>query len=179
MKDSCFEPGSTDMIGVINIRERRITMKKLTAIIGMCMIGFIAQAGSQDFEQALAQAGGQELEQTATVPTQGQSVKSQKHWDPVKLLACIERHIAERQTELQEATSKGHADIAAAIQKIITDLTAMKTALNNKDRAAFKTANEQRKQDREALEALRKTDRQANKNNKTSGSTTSGSTAKP
>ncbi|MEI6424269.1 MAG: hypothetical protein WCP55_18780, partial [Lentisphaerota bacterium] len=77
------------------------------------------------------------------------------------------------------ATSKGHTDIAAALQKVITDLNAMKTALNNKDRAAFKTANEQRKQDREALQALRKTDRQTKKNNKTTGSKTSSSTVKP
>ena len=51
--------------------------------------------------------------------------------------------------------------IATALQKVITDLTAMQTALNNKDRAAFKAANEQRKADREALEQLRKTDRQS------------------
>lgn len=152
-------------------------MKKLTAIVGLCVIGFIAQANSQDFEQALAQAGGQELGQAAT--PQGQTAKSQKQWEPEKLLACIDKHLAERQTEMQEATGKGHTDIAAAIQKVITDLTAMKTALNNKDKAAFKTANEQRKQDREALQALRKTDKPANKNNKTSGSKTSGSTVKP
>jgi hypothetical protein len=152
-------------------------MKKLTAIVGLCVVGFISQANSQDFEQALAQAGGQELGQAATA--QGQTAKSQKQWDPEKLLACINKHIAERQTEMQEATSKGHADIAAAIQKVITDLTGMKTALSNKDRSAFKTANEQRKQDREALQALRKTDRQANKNNKTSGAKTSSSSVKP
>ncbi len=37
----------------------------------------------------------------------------------------------------------------------------MQTTLTNKDRAAFRAANEQRKTDREALEQLRKTDRQS------------------
>ena len=125
-------------------------MKKFVVIIGMCLIGFAAQAATNDFEGALSQAGG------------GQNEKGGKHFDPEKLSALIQKHLAERQTELQKATAKGHTDIAAALQKVIADLTAMQTALSNKDRAAFKTANEQRKTDREALEQLRKSDRQSN-----------------
>lgn len=145
-------------------------MKKLVAIIGMCMIGFMARANNQDFEQSLSQALGNENGQAA----QGQAVKQ---WDPEKLMACIEKHLAERQAEEKEAAGKGRTDIAAALQKLITDLTNMKAALEKKDKEAFKTANEQRKKDREALEELRKSDREARKNGKT-GSTTQPSTPK-
>ena len=86
------------------------------------------------------------------------------------ILAKINEALSKRQDQEQKATSNGRTDIASAIQKIITDLNNMKTAINNKDKAAFKTANEQRKQDREALKALRKADKA--KNTKTSGSTT-------
>jgi len=126
-------------------------MKKLTAIIGMCLIGLAAQATTtNDFEAALSQAGVEQNE------------KGGKHFNPERLSALIQKHLAERQAELQKATANGHADIAAALQKLITDLTNMQTALNNKDRAAFKAANVQRKADREALEQLRKSDRQPN-----------------
>ena len=50
----------------------------------------------------------------------------------------------------------------AAIGKIITDLNNMKTAINNKDKAAYKTANQQRKEDGKALRALRKADKAKN-----------------
>ena len=125
-------------------------MKKLAVIIGMCLIGFAAQATTNDFESALSQAGA------------GQNEKGGKHFDPARLSALIQKHLAERQTELQKATANGHTDIAAALQKLITDLTNMQTALNNQDRAAFKAANEQRKADREALEQLRMSHRQSN-----------------
>lgn len=126
-------------------------MKKLAVIIGMCLIGFATRAATtNDFEAALSQAGG------------GQNEKGGKHFDPAKLSALIQTHLAERQTELQKATANGHTDIAAALQKLITDLTNMQAALTNKDRAAFKAANEQRRSDREALEQLRKSDRQSN-----------------
>ena len=125
-------------------------MKKLAVIIGICLIGLAARATTNDFEAALSQAGGEQNE------------KGGKRFDPERLSALIQKHLAERQAELQKATAKGHKDIAAALQKVITDLTNMQTALNNKDRAAFKAANEQRKTDREALEQLRKSDRQSN-----------------
>jgi hypothetical protein len=47
----------------------------------------------------------------------------------------------------------------------------MKTALNNKDREAFKKANEQREQDREALDSLMKSARKDNKHPENTGST--------
>ncbi len=125
-------------------------MKKLAAIIGMCLIGFAARAAiTNDFEAAMSQAVG------------GQNEKGGKHFDPAKLSALIQTHLEERQAELKKATANGHTDIAAALQKLITDLTNMQTALTNKDRAAFKAANEQRKADREALEQLRMSDRQS------------------
>jgi len=124
-------------------------MKKLVMILGMCLIGFVAQASTSDFETAVADGAGL------------QDGKGGKHFDSEKLSALIQKHLAERQEELQKATAKGHTDIAAALQKLITDLTQMQTALTNKDRAAFKAANEQRRTDREALEQLRKTDRQS------------------
>ena len=98
--------------------------------------------------------------------------------DPQQLLAKIDQAISKRQEQEQKATSNGSTDIASAIQKIITDLTAMKTALGNKDKAGFKAANEQRKQDRQALEALRKTNSPANKHTKNSSSTATASTPK-
>ena len=126
-------------------------MKKLAVIIGMCLIGWAAQAATtNDFEAALSQAEG------------GQDGKGGKHFDPERLSALIQKHLEERQAELQRATANGHTDIAAALQKLITDLTTMQTALTNKDRAAFKAANEQRRADREALEQLRKSRRQSN-----------------
>jgi len=146
-------------------------MKKLAAIIGACLIGLMAQA------QTASSTGSTSTTSTAN---QGQSVKSHKRLDPQQLLAKLDEAISKRQAQEQEATSKGHTDITSAIQKIITDLNAMKTALNNKDKVGFKAANEQRKKDREALQALRKTDRQANKHEKNSGSTTTtASTPKP
>lgn len=124
-------------------------MKKLVMILGVCLIGFVVQAANTDFEAAVAQGEG----------IQGE--KGGKHLSQEELSALIQKHLAERQAELQKATAKGHTDIAAALQKVIADLTNMQTALTNKDNAAFKAANEQRKADREALEQLRKTYRQA------------------
>ena len=125
-------------------------MKKLVVILGMCLVGVVAQAAtSNNFETAVSQGAEQ------------QNGIGGKSFDHAKLAAIIQEHLAERQAELQKATARGHTDIAAAIQKIITDLTNMQTALANKDRAAFRAANEQRKTDREALEQLRKTDRQS------------------
>ncbi|MEI6564626.1 MAG: hypothetical protein WCO42_10020 [bacterium] len=132
-------------------------MKKLVTIIGVCglsLIGFGVQAANTDFEAAVAQGIGVQGEK---------GEKGGKHLSQEELSARIQKHLAERQAELQRATDKGHMDIAAALQKVITDLTNMQTALNNKDNAAFKAANEQRKADREALEQLRKTDKQAKK----------------
>ena len=124
-------------------------MKKLMVILGMCLVGVVAQASSNDFETAVSQGAEQ------------QNGIGGKSFDHEKLAAIIQKHLAERQEELQKATARGRTDIAAALQKIITDLTNMQTALTNKDRAAFRAANEQRKTDREALEQLRKTDRQS------------------
>ena len=130
-------------------------MKKLVTIIAMCLIGLVAQAATPDFEASMSQGAG----------LQGE--KGGKQFDPAKLSALIQKVLAERQAELQKVTAAGRADIAAALQKVITDLTAMQTALTNKDRAAFRAANEQRKADREALDQLRKTDRQARPNKTT------------
>ena len=124
-------------------------MKKLVMILGMCLVGFVVQAANTDFEAAVAQGAG----------VQGE--KGGKHLSQDELAAIIQKHLTERQAELQKATAKGHTDIAAALQKLITDLTNMQTALTNKDNAAFKAANEQRKTDREALEQLRKADKLA------------------
>ena len=122
-------------------------MKKLVIILGMCLIGFVVQAATPDFDATMAQGAGIKGE------------KGGKHLSQEELASLIQKHLAERQAELQKATAKGHTDIAAALQKVITDLTNMQTALNSKDHAAFKAANEQRKTDREALEQLRKTDK--------------------
>jgi len=144
-------------------------MKKLTAIIAICLIGCITQAQPSTCTAS-----------TASVSTaKGQSEKGQKQFDPQEILSKIDKALTERQAELQKATGNGRTDIASALQKIITDLNNMKTALNNKDRAAFKTANEQRKQDRETLQSLRKADKQANKHTSNTSSTTSNSTVKP
>ena len=124
-------------------------MKKLVMILGMCLIGFVVQAATPDFDAAMAQGTGLQ---------NGKGEKGGKRFSHEELSAIIQKHLAERQEELQKATAKGHTDIAAALQKVIIDLTNMQTALTNKDRAAFKAANEQRKADREALEQLRKTD---------------------
>ena len=90
---------------------------------------------------------------------QSQAAKSNKEHDPQARLAEINEHLAKRQAEEKEATSKGRTDIANALNKVIADLNSMKTALTNNDMAAFKTAEEQRNKDREALEALRKADK--------------------
>jgi len=144
-------------------------MKKLTAIIGICLIACITQAQTTSTPVSTP---------TAPAADQSKSVKAKKHLTPEERLARIDKWIARRQAQEQKATAKGKTDIAAAIEKIIVDLNNMKTAINNKDKAAFKTANKQRKQDREALKALRKADKA--KNTKTSGSTTTpASTTKP
>ena len=125
-------------------------MKKIAAVIGICLVASLAQ--------------GQQTSGVDSTP----SVKTHKHQDAPETLAEINAALAKRQAEEQEATSKGRTDIATAIQKIITDLNNMKTALGKNDTAAFKTANEQRKQDHEALEALRKADGQGKKHEKAS-----------
>jgi len=127
------------------------TMKIFAAILVLCAFGYVAQAADQ--------GGGTE--------TNAPGAKLRKH-DGAMTLEEIDKALSERQAELKEVTSKGKTDIANAIQKVINDLNAMKTALNNKDTAAFKTANEQRKQDREALEALRKSEAPAKKQGKAS-----------
>ncbi len=144
-------------------------MKKLTAIIGICMMACMTQAQTAN-----------SLGSTPAITTadQSQSVKSHKQFDPQKILAKIEEAITKRTAQEQKATANGKTDIAAAIQKIIMDLNNMKTAIDNKDRASFKTGNQQRKQDRQALKALRKANKA--KNAKTSGSTaTAASNTKP
>ena len=145
-------------------------MKKLLAIIGICMIACITQAQTQT---------GSTLDSTPATPTanQSKSVKSHKQFDPQKILARIDKALTKRQAQEQKATANGKTDIAAAIEKVITDLNNMKTAIDNKDRAGFKTANQQRKQDRQALQALRKAGRQVKKNTKNSA--TANSTTKP
>ena len=121
-------------------------MKKLTAIIGICLIACITQAQT---------AGTPVSTPTAPAADQSKSVKAKKHLTPEERLANIDKRIAKRQAQEQKATAKGKTDIAAAIQKIIVDLNNMKTAINNKDKAAFKTANEQRKQDRGGVESVK------------------------
>ncbi len=124
-------------------------MKKLTAIIGICLIACITQAQT---------AGTPDSTPATSTADQSKSVKSKKQLTPEERLANIDKRIAMRQAEAQKATSNGKTEIAAAIQKIITDLNNMKTAINSKDNAACKAANEQREKDREALKALRKAD---------------------
>lgn len=145
-------------------------MKKLTVIIGICLIACITQAQTASTPDS-----------TPATPAadQSKSVKAKKHLTPEEKLASIDKRIAKRQAQEERATANGKKDIAAAIGKIITDLNNMKTAMNNKDKAACKAANEQRKKDREAFNVLRKADRQANKKNKKSDSTTQDSTTKP
>jgi len=136
-------------------------MKKiLIALLGMFLIGNYAYAeenGDGDFDHV------------GNTSAKGQAHK--KH-DPQEVLAKINMAISKREAQLQKVTGKGKTDIAAAIQKVIADLNKMKTALNSKDEAAFKAANEQRKKDREALEALIKSER-GNKTGKKAASTTS------
>lgn len=144
-------------------------MKKLTAIIGICLIAVFTQA------QTTTTADSKSATSTGI---KSHSEKSHKQFNPEEILAKINEALSKRQTQAQKATDNGRTDIAGAIQKIITDLNNMKTAMNNKDRAAFKAANEQRKQDREALQSLRKTGGQKNKHSKDSGSAAPASSAK-
>lgn len=144
-------------------------MKKLTAIIGICLIACATQAKT---------AGSCDSAPASSTEIKSQSEKSQKHFDPQEVLAKINSALSERQSEKQRASSEGRTDIASALDKIIADLNSMKTAINDKDKDAFKTANEQREKDRQALEALRKANRQENKHEKNSPSKTSAPSAK-
>lgn len=134
-------------------------MKKLTAIIGMCLVGIILQAGSGAHAQA------------APAPENGRSARAHRQFDPEKVLVRIQDALDKRQAQMQKATSMGRADIAAALQKLITDLNNMKAAVNSKDRDAFKAANEQRKADLEALQALWKSGRGGDRNGTNAGAT--------
>ncbi len=131
-------------------------MRKLTTIIGICLIACVTHAKTEG-----NQAPATTTSKANQGQCQGQYGKAGKNFDSGKILARIQEALTKRQAEEQQATSNGRADVAAAIQKIINDLNNMVTALNGKDKAAFKAANEQRKQDREALEALRKADKGA------------------
>jgi Skp family chaperone for outer membrane proteins len=121
-------------------------MKTIAAIIGICLFGCIAQA--------------QQAPGTSSPPP---SSTQHKSMNPQAILAEINSHIAKRQAEEQEAVGKGRTDIANALQKIVADLNNMKTALTNKNMSSFKSACEQRKQDVEALEALRKSEKPSGK----------------
>ena len=71
-------------------------MKKLTAIIGICLIACITQAKSANTTSSTS---------ANSTAIQGQSAKSQKHFDPQEILAKIDKALSIRQAELQEATS--------------------------------------------------------------------------
>ena len=146
--------------------ERDDAMKKLAAILGICLIACMVQAQSTTSNGSTSNATG----------NQGQSANAHKKHNPQEILEKINAALEKRQTEEQKVTSKGKSDIAADIQKIITDLNNMKTAMENKDKSAFKAANQQRKQDREALMALRKEDGQGKKHTKSSTSSQQTST---
>ena len=119
-------------------------MKKLGTIVGIGLIACFVQTQSV-------------FGADSTAPSTDEP-QAKAHKQLPFTLAEINEHLAKRQAEAQEATSKGRTDIATAIQKIIKDLNNMKTALESNDKAAFKAADEQRKQDHEALEALRKSE---------------------
>ncbi len=122
-------------------------MKIVAAILGLCLIASVSQA--------------QDSSSSSTAKEKG--AKAEKAGKEAQMTAAeIDERIAKRQAELKEVTAKGRTDIAAGIQKIIAYLNAMKAALSANDANAFKTANEQRKKDHEALEAMRKADKAAN-----------------
>ncbi len=123
------------------------------AVILLAAFAFQAQAGG---DQSNAQ--------------QGQGGKEHKAKNPQEIVAELDEIIAKRQAELKEAQSKGRTEIASALQKLIGDLNNLKAAAAKGDKEAFKAANEQREKDREALEALRKSERPEGEAKKKHGS---------
>jgi len=115
-------------------------MKTMAALVGMCLIAFAIQVQAEDA--------------AVSSSSDSQTKACSKKHDPQELLAKIEEAIGKRQAQEQKALSSGNTEVAAALQKLVEDLNSLKAAINSKDKAAFKAANEKREQDRAALEAL-------------------------
>lgn len=76
--------------------------------------------------------------------------------DLKEVLAKVNEAIEKRTADLKQETERGHTDAVTAIQKLLADLNAMKTAIEKKDKEAFKNAHKQIESDRKALQELRK-----------------------
>lgn len=75
---------------------------------------------------------------------------------PEQMMAEVDKALTERKADLAKATQKGNTELANAIQKLVNDLNNMKSALQKNDMEAFKSADQQRKTDKAALDALHK-----------------------
>ncbi len=114
-------------------------MKKLIAVIGICMLGYILPAAAE----------------TANGTTQGTETGNtgvaKRHFDPEKIAAKIDERIKKLEAHKAKAASAGKTDIVNAIQALEDALNNLKSAVNAKDKNAVKTAHEKVKAAREAL----------------------------
>lgn len=117
-----------------------------TTVLSAAIIMALALTAPASDKGAVSDAG--------AADEQSHAAEGKMNFNSDKILSMIDEAIAKRTEQAQKATAKGKTDIAAAIQKIITDLNSMKTAVNNKDKDAFEKANEQRQKDRQALRTL-------------------------
>ncbi|MFZ2654510.1 MAG: hypothetical protein WAX69_06300 [Victivallales bacterium] len=136
-------------------------MKKLIAVVGICMLGYILPAAAENSTSPEANAP---------------SVQDGKrHCDPAQIVAKIDERLKKLEEHKAKATSNGKTDISNAVQGVIDALNNVKSAINAKDKAAGKAAREQLKTAREALKALipeKVKERHANNKNKNNTSST-------
>ncbi|HBC86711.1 MAG TPA: hypothetical protein DCZ94_07145 [Lentisphaeria bacterium] len=109
-------------------------MKKLIALIGVCMLAYITPASA---------------ETTGETETGKNAAKCEgKRPSPEQIAAKIDERIKKLDEHKAKATSAGKTDIVNAIQGLED---ALKNLKNAKDKEAFKAAHEKVKAAREAL----------------------------
>lgn len=116
-------------------------MKRLAVIVGVGLLGCFVFAQGTAF---------------ATDNSTGNKQGKEERQKPKVTAAELEKHIAKREEDAKAASARGETEIAAVLNKLVGDLKNMKAALEKNDMAAFKAAEEQRKKDRDALDALKK-----------------------
>ncbi len=117
-------------------------MKKLIAVIGLCMMACIIPASAENTIGVAPGIGN------------GSEKCKKEHPSPEKIIARIDERLKKLEEHKAKAASNGKTEIVSAIQNLENALNNVKDAINVKDRDAVKTAKGQVKSAREALRNL-------------------------
>lgn len=116
-------------------------MKKFITLVVLCMMAYALPAAAETASGSTGNAAGE--------------VKGAKeHMTPEQRIAKIEERIKKLEEHKARATSNGKTDIANAVQGLIEALNNLKGVVGSKNRDSIKSAIEQVKTSRAALEKL-------------------------